>query len=432
MNIYEKIEKYGYLVIQILVVSLVVFVPLRELFGHFISPSTKLTIDLLVGLLLLTMLLINKFKVKFNIIDIIFALYILVILVSFLINGTDLYFAILQLRGAAIFYIVYFALRNIHTTRAWLVNLLTYISKPLIYIIIISVLVAFVEVASKKELFFPLEWANSIRLHNLNRAYGIINNPNLFGAFLLLGAILIKYCNDNIGKPTSKILYIITGVGVMLTQSRSAVLGGLLIVAILAYPTASSKIIAFVKSRKYSAKYITMSSIIILSGCLVSILLLAQLAPKTEYGTNRFLDMVNGNELRNSGVDGRFYIVKYSMSIYSSNGNYLLGIGPGMLNNQTSTANQYGIPSGYTTDNQHLKILVELGIIGYLIFVALISALIWKYRHNRVALSLIITITFWGLFYNSFEIQVIMLYFWLILALIELTGSPNTDTVDVN
>lgn len=401
----------------ILLLTLIIFVPLREVFEILLGPAAKLLTDILVLIIALFCLYRAHDRISFTRLDAMFAALILISILSTVFNGSDALSAFIHIRGLCIFYILYFALRNAGQgllNRPLILAIMRIVSLTVTFLVVAAI----IEVLSGKQLMFPSEWVEDISRNNMKRAYSLIGNPNMFASYILMGMVLIKKCGMHLGLKMPHYLYVVAAIGIALSLSRSAMLAAAIAIVLFWAPT--------IIKNYYSPLGKIQRKRVVLLVALVALLIPATLlavpnVSNGSYGENRLLDALNGNELRNSQIDGRFYIIGRAMDAYQQHGNYILGIGSGMANNQTDTNNMYELKPGFTSDNQFLKVVVELGITGAIIFLAFISLLIKRFKEDAPALITIILMLFLGLFYNSFEVQVVTLLFFLILAISELT-----------
>lgn len=408
LNIFER---RGTDIIIWLTAGLLIFVPFREIAAYHMTENVKIVADVLVLSIVIIAIFSKKLVIKINAIDLAFISFVMLSFLSAMVNKTEIMPAALQLRGFSIFYILYFILRNLTSSSDKRRSFLKITSSTLMSVIAVLVFFAIIETIFGKEALFPHGWAADIRVHNLTRAYGLIGNPNILAAFLIMSAVIVKQAYDKLGLHLNKHLYAIPAVGIILSQSRSGLIVSAAIIIYIMLPKFANGVFL---ARKHRAS--TVGAILLIA---TIPLLLIIYAPDSRYGENRFLDAINGNEIRNSIIDGRLYLVGQSIGLYTNHENYLLGLGAGMLNNQTTQTNRYGLASGFTSDNQYLKVFVETGILGFAAFITLLICLAARHRKDKLAIMMIFAMLFWGLFYNSLEVQVVSLLFWLAMVLSE-------------
>lgn len=133
---------------------------------------------------------------------------------------------------------------------------------------------------------------------------------------------------------------------------------------------------------------------------------------------NVFLPMYSGSllELRTEGTDQtdtRFLVLEEAMNVALDN--ILMGIGPGNF----ASMSRWGI----FTHNSYMEILVSSGIIGLMLYVAIIWRFLqnqyrrWKITHDKMFLSLLIIGAFWAA-YNVlyvFYVGVFLIPFFFLL-----------------
>lgn len=202
------------------------------------------------------------------------------------------------------------------------------------------------------------------------------------------------------------------------TYSRAAILLYLL----------TNFILLFFLPKKIKRRLLSIVFAILILG----IIILFQLFPVYfEISLNRFLSTFDVNEPSNVG---RFNRYKKILSLLIENPSRIIfGVGPGYTGNIMRVAGIESIfqrefgEEGVATESYPAKILLELGIIGlilfYLIFFEVIKQAIYYFKKNRDWLFLSIPITLIGIFFHSLtlqslEIPGVAFLFWFLIGLI--------------
>lgn len=428
----KKIDLEKLLFIVLIILSL--FMPFRELLALKIHSIVKFIPDCLILVLSIIYFIKNKFKLKFMFIDKIFLAFIIFGLISTIINHISIYNFLIQTRSISIMYILFYLMRKIPLKK----NKYIFLVKLNIYISVILSFLAIGECILKKQLIFPQVWANNIQFKvNFVRAYGMLNNPNSFGMYLLLIYYLSLFLkNKNIIK-VNWLYYFLIITTIFLTGSRSTFILLLFIILI--------NILNLIKHKQF-VEIITIVAIIGLSYSSVYLINYCSNIPLVNNITNkeekanvtentpslnpRFEEMFSGKTAQDSRVNGRIYNIKQGLKIFKNN--WLLGTGFGTYGSSGSMIvgskleNKYNIPKGFYADNEYIKVLVESGILGTIIYITFIALLGLTSLNSQNKTILFCILIFSGLFYNILEVQTIMFLIYLTFIIFE----KFTDTYD--
>lgn len=238
------------------------------------------------------------------------------------------------------------------------------------------------------------------------RIGSILAGPNALGLYLLVMAALSLNASNYFGKKNSLILTLIYSFLLILTFSRSALIGLILLFLTLLMIQLSRK-----KSIVYSA-IVGLFVVTLLSGA--SFVLYQN--PKTQ----NFLTHFSSSSLRFEQYQ-RIWNQRYEIG--------LLGRGAGTAGPSSQVRLDGG--ENHWTENVYLDIFEELGLIGFSLYVfAVLSALILNCRkinvsnESKIAFLLSLSFLITGIFINYYTGQVAIFLFWLIngLALKEQYG----------
>ncbi len=302
--------------------------------------------------------------------------------------------------------------------------LLRWISYALVYLIIVNFKVDEKKVLQKLllisglviliigylQFFFYNDLANLYYLQwdkHLYRLFSTFFDPNFAGAFFVLftiyvlGYLLVEKNNNK--KILFSIITIFSTIAIVLTYSRSALL--MLIASIITF-------LILTKKSKYILYFI-----IILFIALV-------LSPKSfqTEGTNLFRSYSSMERVKSARIASDIFIK-----------NPIIGVG---FNTYRYAQNKYGYlsgdkwevtHSGSGTDNSFLFILATTGLIGFVVYINLLSKILKlqfrkidkssfvKSRWAVVSISSIVGLLINSLFLNSLFYPPIMLWLWMII-----------------
>jgi putative inorganic carbon (HCO3(-)) transporter len=407
---------------SLLIIFLFVFIPYRELLSYFISTNIKFIPDILIIGFFLYDVFINKKYKKINYIDIYYLLFLTIAFIgSYSNTGIKAFFV--QSRSIALYYLIYVISRD----KTFENNFYVTVKKALKINTVILMIFAIIEKIFSKWYLFPKEWADSIPYaDNFRRVYSFFDNPNTFGAYLVLTFLFCIYLELN-EKKVDIYFHSLLILGIMLTGSRSSTMALFIIIII--------EIIYEFKLRVHRKPTLIMTILIII--CLSSVfnIILSSasqsiaansssnvtMANKSNVLLDRFDEMTNNKIITKSTTNGRVYSIKTGFKIYI---NYpLFGSGFGSYGDAASLIlgspiyKQYSIRNNFYADNEYIKVLVENGTIGfisYTLFLLMLLKMVLKSK-NILKVIMFITICFLGLFYNVFEVQIISMFFWFTL-----------------
>lgn len=427
-----------------LLLFLAVFLPFRELialhFGNFI----KFLPDVLVWGELLIVLIKNKFKLNLKIYDYFFLGFIVMGFLSCLINSVSILAFALQVRSIGTMYVLFYVLRNIEIEKKAykkIVNILMIVN-------ILIIILSFVEFFSNKTFLFPKAWAESIKYaSNFERTYSLMNNPNTFGIFTFMVMFLVYFVNKDSFSKKCFSYYIISFVAIIFSASRSTILAVGIFILFLIFD-------ALRKKTFYNLIWIIILIVtsIGISYTFEEIKIQIELANTCEKpnggqsndGSNengkdipdrvtpgniaiidRIKETTSGTTAANSKVNGRIFIIEKGLVIFKDH--LLLGTGFGTYGSAASRMvtpdlyEKYNLNPGFYSDNEYIKVVVETGIIGTIIFGMFILSLFYEFfkTQSYYKIFFFTVFLFIGMFYNIFEMQVLCFILYLSFEFLE-------------
>ena len=428
-NISNKIKKIDYnKILSYLLCVIILFLPMREFLALYLSSFIKGLPDIILCFLLIVLLIKKQGKFTFDFTDIIFLIFIVYgFFNSVFVKEVGFLPYILQVRSITLYYLVYFIFKN--TKESLNINVFIKFLKISIYFIF---LLTIIEKVSFKELLFPLEWIESISNSNFNRTYSFFNNPNTYASFLFLSLFfLYKFETDFWTDRMIPIVGIVIS-GIIFSISRSIMLSFFIFVM------GVSIFVALDKKHKlrviFRKRHVVFNVIITF---LISFFLVFGISFIENYFVNNFSNSAKSNKnigdrlnelteteiIEKSSTNGRIFKIKKGLEIYSKNPIFGTGFGTygssAYLILGSNVVEEYGIEENFYSDNEYIKVLVETGLIGAMIFTTFIFSLYYRYRYDKDIILLISIVLFIGLFYNVFEVQIVSFLFWLTLGKIE-------------
>ena len=93
---------------------------------------------------------------------------------------------------------------------------------------------------------------------------------------------------------------------------------------------------------------------------------------------------------------------------------------------------KYGIHKGFYTDNEYIKVIVETGIIGSVVYGLFCLALLYSQfkKKNDKNIFFLLTFLLMGMFYNIFEVAPLCFVAYILLAIME--ENNNCNVIDKN
>lgn len=445
-----------------LVMFLCVFIAFRSLLADYTVSFIKILPDMLVLAYFALYSVSIRFRYKFKIYDWLFLGFLAVGFVSTVIVNRagalgGIYGFIFEIRSITVYYLLFFVLRNLKLGKDEYCRIVT-VMQRLAYVLLA---LAIIEKIFNKEILFPQAWADGIIYSdNFARVYSMFNNPNTYGAFIALTLFLSLFRSLCFDEKSPMITYAALTLSLLLTMSRSAIIIiaiGLVLCLYFAYrkykkaPDRSKLTLReigkniFVKSKNHgvSLKRIA-AGVLIVAVISVAAYMLINTAnsvytnikicsqnpsyvedprkvPADHTSTfDRFKELGSSDIVNESNINGRMYAVKTGIKIFSDHP--VIGTGFGTygsaasLQSEPSIYKEYGIPFPFYADIQYICVFTETGIVGTLVFAALVLSVLWSFRKNYFKLFLCVMIGWLGLFYNVFEVQIVAMIFWAFLS----------------
>ena len=210
-------------------------------------------------------ILFFKGKIKLKKYDYVFALMLLIGMISGIIHNQRLIAILYQIKSLGIYYLLYMIIRSVNIKKEDLKLILKVLNATTLMIICFSI----IEILGEKTILFPKEWAKNIVFQdNYIRSYSLICNPNLY-AFYLLFVMLYNYKFKNLKyDKKNSLFYMLCILGIILSVSRSALicLIGLVIALCI------KLIIDLINKKENKKSIIYLALIIIIPICLSNVM----------------------------------------------------------------------------------------------------------------------------------------------------------------
>ena len=436
MDRFDKVFKY-------IIYFLLVFMPFREIIGIYDNVYLKFIPDILIICMSFWYLIKSRFKIKFKIYDYFYILFILAGLLSSIINNVSLLAIMLHVRSFITMYLLFYMLRNSNYKIDFYKNCL----KILMIDLSILTLIGIGEHITGKILFFPYEWFVGIKYaSNLTRMYTLLHSPNTFGYFAVMVIALYMYLYKNIKNKNWIFLLVLFFLGILLTQSRSSQIA---LVIVLCY-----WVVNLVKShdRKTIAKLLVIFILAVslyqgsnfVRGLFLKSDMYKQFTEKNSdvldniqnnsQKINNRWDIIDNKDVFFSMREGRLFNIVLGFKIWETEP--VLGTGFATYGTAGSSVvvpklyKKYKLEDDFYSDNQYIAIIVESGLIGTILFLMFLLGLIYEYRSNKYKLMIISLLLLICLFYNVFELAVLMTLFYLILTMN--IGNEKSKIEEVN
>lgn len=431
-----------------LLLLLAIFIPFRELIALYAGSFIKFLPDVLVWGELLLVLINNKFKLNLKLYDYFFIGFIIIGFFSCLLNSVSFLSFALQARSIGTMYALFYVIRNINIEK----NDYKTIVNVLMSVNIVIIIFAILEFFTDKTLFFPKIWAENINfVSNFERTYSLMDNPNTFGIFTFMVLFLVYFANKDSFSKKYFGYYILSFLGIILSASRSTLLVVCLFILFLIYESIKKRscynllwfVILIVLSfgivysfEKIKLKMEIMNSTEIpnkkpngnSSDCVsdgeINDNIVKPITPGFTL-LDRIKETTSGTTAANSKVNGRLYIIKKGLVIFKDYP--MIGTGFGTFGSAASKMitpdiySKYNLSSNFYSDNEYIKVVVETGIIGTIIFGLFILSLFYEFFKTKSYYKLFIFIVFLfiGMFYNVFEMQVMCYVLYLSFMFLE-------------
>lgn len=415
----EQIENNMGRSIKFLLFFLVVFLPFRSLIEMYVGSYMKVLPDFCIMLLAGAFIIYRKAKMDFKFQDIIFICYLMVAFVNtVIINNIDVVIYIYAVRSIALYYVLYFIIRNFNFSEK---DLMIF-TKIIRYVTYALFVLGIVEKLGQKTIFFPASVARSILYaDNYARVYGMFFNPNTYGAFLVLSFFIVLHINKDVKLLGYKIVVLTS---LLMTMSRSSLLILVFVMGILILTS-----INVINKKKLLLECIF---VLICSGMLylatekITNYIWVQNADESKTNTtlyDRLSELKDEEIVEKSSTDGRLFFLKKGIQIWKDN--VLMGTGFGTYGSAASMGwrpplyERYGLTYGFYADNEYIKDLVETGIVGLCLFFVFWISILWNNRKNSFNILMCCMVGCFGLFYNVFEVQIVTFLLWSYLGVSE-------------
>ena len=430
-----------------LLLFLAIFIAFRELIALYAGSFIKFLPDVLVWGELLLVLIKNKFKLNLKLYDYFFIGFIVIGFLSCLINSVSFLAFALQVRSISTMYALFYVLRNINIEKKDYKNIVSVLMVVDSIIIVLSI----IEFFSDKTILFPKVWAENIYYaSNFERTYSLMNNPNTFGIFTFMVMFLVYFINKDSFSKKYFGYYVLSFLGIILSASRSTLLVVFLFILFLIYESIKKRscynLIWFIILIVLSFGIVYSFEKIKLKMEIMNIVEIPNKKPngnsgnhipdsgKTDNAINpppgftlidRIKETTSGTTAANSKVNGRIYIIKKGLVIFKDYP--IIGTGFGTFGSAASRMvtpdiySKYDLNTSFYSDNEYIKVVVETGVVGTIIFGLFILSLLYEFLKTKSCYKLFMFIVFLfiGMFYNVFEMQVLCFVLYLSFMFLE-------------
>lgn len=434
-----------------LLLLLAIFIPFRELIALYAGSFIKFLPDVLVWGELLLVLIKDKFKLNLKLYDYFFIGFIIIGFLSCLVNSVSLLAFALQVRSIGTMYALFYVIRNINIEKKDYKT----IANILMSVNIIIIIFAILEFFTDKTLFFPKVWADNIEfVSNFDRTYSLMNNPNTFGIFTFMVMFLVYFINKDSFSKKYFGYYILSILSILLSASRSTLLVFCLFIVFLIYESIKKRscynliwfIILIILSVGITYSFEKIKVKIEMINTNEKPIENPNKKPnenpsepipdpdnKDNIGKpspgitiiDRIKETTSGTTSANSKINGRLFIIKKGLIIFKDYP--IIGTGFGTFGSAASRMitpdiySKYDLNTSFYSDNEYIKVVVETGIIGTIIFALFILSLLYKFFKTKSYYKLFIFIVFLfiGMFYNIFEMQVLCYVLYLSFMFLE-------------
>lgn len=442
-----------------LIMFLSLFLPFRSPLAEFVGGWMSFVPDVLILIFFVFTLVFNYKSLYFRKYDFVFLAFLVFALISTVfVNKVSVITYIIECRSIALYYIFFIAARDYDYDCGDFKKIVTSLHISTYVLFVLGV----VEKVFNKAYLFPDTVTKKILYpDNLTRVYSMLYNPNTYAAFvvLVLFVTLVLQLKYNIKQGIW--FYIIAFCSILLSVSRNAFMLIVLIAVLL--------LIYIIVKQKEKLKPFLLTAVIAaaVAVCVYGVTIIAnnyytdnkiqnkaqttvtttvkatvtsndgESETQTETTTknnsvsvttqngmmDRFSQMFSKKIIDQSKSSGRIGSLFKGLLICKDYPIFGTGFGTygsaASLSGVPSIYAKYGVTKGFYADNDYVKNLVETGIAGFLLFYAFILCVFLYYKKDIFVISLFISILWFSLFYNAFEVQVVSFLFWFSLVMLK-------------
>jgi len=252
---------------------------------------------------------------------------------------------------------------------------------------------------------------------NFPRVYGWISNPNSLGALCVLMIALVLLYQSRGGDPkiSRRVIFALTAT-LALSVSRSAAIGLVVFFGLLFFagglPRLDVRSLRALLARPVAAG-IALAVVVTLLGTVVPRMINAAFSGDT--GLSMFERFITDDEeIEGSMIGGRLFSLRTGLDIATSDVPTFF-IGSGLATFGSAGSNfwesplyePYGIPEGFYADLFYGMMLVEVGLVGLLLYVGGVVVMAFSSRGIPFAwrMGVLSLFLIWNIFYNVAEIH---------------------------
>lgn len=417
-----------------LMVFLCIFIPIRSPLAELTTSAVKAVPDLLIVALFVSYLIATRFRFRLLVHDWIFIAFALVAFVSTCaVNGYSIMRYVYQLRAIALFYVLYFVLRDVRLDKKQWIRIVQTLQAMSAVLLVFAA----IEKVSFKLIAFSFDVAAGIySADNYARVYSLFYNPNTYGAFLVFVLFLSVVKHRYWGDKTHPAIYAILVAQLYLSMSRSSFM--ILVLGLILL------IVLEIKEKNLRAN-IKRYAVNVVACLLCTVIISSAFSAGNRWFYNKYLTDTEGKyalllESMQYSMSNRFgelgkaymydnshnlriFFFQTGLKIWDEN--KVLGTGFGTfgtsasLNYGSPLYEKYGLADDFYADDEYITVLVETGAIGAALFGCFLLSILWYYRKNPIKIFFCIAFGWFGIFFNIFEIQIAAMLFWTSLSIDE-------------
>jgi O-antigen ligase len=361
---------------------------------------------------------------------------------SGLITGIPITAAIFQSRSFLLFFLLFYIVRRLGITKE---DVKKFLWVTFFMVLLLSIH-GWIEKISIRSWLMPHDWAvMPLSSTNRIRIYGLTNNPNTLGIFLVFGYLGLIYLKSFYSSKKVRGWLNVTAVialgTTILTLSRGVFLAFIF-----------SSIVYFILSKEDRWPFIRRTVVQVVAALVIVALPIIGIANVTEHtslgktqhdimaqydqsdttATERLKGTFERDQIEKYAETGRLYYVKKGLLIFKDHP--IIGTGfdtfgdSATLSYPSPIYEQYHIGEGIHvySDNQYIQVIAQTGIVGVLLFAFFLLNMlymIWKKRKEQhkmamALLAILLGIYLSGFYYNIWEVDVVDLFFFPMLALL--------------
>lgn len=439
---------------KLLFLALIIYFPVRPFLVE-VNDGLKLAGDIGIIVLLFRVLTIavkernypSIFKLEWY--EWAYLLFCIIGAISALFTGVTIAAIIFQLRKFLMMYLLYYGMKRLPWEKRDIFPILKLVAGMAIFLSIHG----YIEKLSQRQWLLPQAWMEQfISPTNAERIYGLIGNPNSLALFMIIAIVsslvLLLYTKER-----RWYFPLVISVGtLLLTMSRGALLGLLIAGIVFFIVSRKASLLKPVLISAFTGFFLVFIPISISDSWIANVMEVEQnegTETENDKDGNRSIIgkriKIDEETVELSSNTGRLFYVKKGLEIFKDYP--VIGTGFGTFGDSATLVysspiyEDYGLANiydyrdkgGFYSDNQYIQIIVQTGSVGVLLFAVFLLNLayrFWKTKEINVDLANI-AVFFWvyicvvGVVYNVWENQVFPMFFFALIALVEVVRKRN-------